>query len=292
MNAIIFGINGQDGYYLKQLLISQNIEVIGVSRNNADFIGNVADLSFVESLISKFKPEYVFHLAANSTTRYDVLFENHETISTGTINILDSVKKISPSTKVFLSGSALQFENLGHPISEDDPFEGSSPYSVSRIHSVFMGRYYREKFGLKVYVGYFFNHDSALRSEHHINQKIVQTAKRIAAGSNERLTIGSLEAKKEFNFSGDIVAAIWKLVNQEIVFEVVIGCGVAYRIKDWIKCCFEKVLLNWEHHVDIDLNYTPEYDILVSNPKRILELGWKPEVDFTGLCNIMMKEIL
>ena len=218
MNSIIFGINGQDGFYLSKLLLKNNIKVIGVSRNDADIIGSIANFELVEQLIKKEQPNYIFHLAANSTTKHNALFENHQTISTGTLNILESVYQHSIHSKVFLSGSAVQFENQGIPIDEDTPFAPLSPYAVERIHSVYSGRYYRS-LGVQVYIGYFFNHDSPLRTERHINQKIVQTALRIKNGSSENLEIGNLDVAKEFNFAGDMVDAIWILINQYLVFE-------------------------------------------------------------------------
>lgn len=178
MRALIFGINGQDGYYLNQLLIANNIEVIGVSNFIDKWIrGDVSIFEFVEELIIKHKPEYIFHFAANSTTHHSALFDNHNAISTGTLNILECVKNYSPRSKVFLSGSAMQFKNEGLPIDEKTPFAASSPYSVARIQSVYAGRYYRDTFGLQVYVGYFFNHDNPLRIERHVNQKIAAAVK-------------------------------------------------------------------------------------------------------------------
>src|SRR4051812_23432277 len=113
MKAIIFGISGQDGFYLNELLTGHDIEVTGVSRSaGTNFVqGNVQQLDFVTALVTKIQPDYIFHLAANSTTGHEALFENHETISTGTFNILEAVFKFSKHTKVFLSGSAVQFEN-------------------------------------------------------------------------------------------------------------------------------------------------------------------------------------
>ena len=143
MNAIIFGANGQDGFYLSGLLEQKGIKVIGVSRSGNFLKTNIADFAEVAELIKSSAPDFVFHLAANSTTRHDAIFENHETISTGTFNILEAVRLHSPTTKVFISGSGLQFENKNLPIKESDPFEARDAYSVSRIQSVHAARYFR-----------------------------------------------------------------------------------------------------------------------------------------------------
>ena len=288
MKALIFGIRGQDGFYLNRLLRDKNIDVIGTSRTGNDVNGNVAHYKFVESIIKIHQPDYVFHFAANSTTNHYALFENHETISTGTLNILEAVRLHCPNARVFLSGSAMQFLNIGIPINELTPFAASSPYSFSRIQSVYAGRYFRDKFGLKVYVGYFFNHDSPLRGENHVNQKIVKAVRRISKGSNEILKLGDLNVKKEFGFAGDTIEATWTLVNQDIIFEAVIGTGKAYSIEDWTIACFDQAGIDWKKHVVPDPSFIPQYKILISQPNIIHNLGWKPKVDFKKLMELMM----
>jgi len=288
MKALIFGISGQDGYYLSGLLQENDIEVIGVSRSYGDSKGDVGNYSFVESIIKQYQPNYIFHFAANSTTQHSALFDNHNAISTGTINILESVKLHCPKAKVFLSGSAMQFKNEGLPIDEKTPFQASSPYSVARIHSVYAGRYYRDVFGMQVYVGYFFNHDSPLRSEQHVNQKIVMAVKRIAAGSIEKLELGNIDVQKEFNFAGDMAEAVWKLVNQTDIFEAVIGSGVVYSIRDWTDYCFRCINRNWEDYVMAKQDFVTEHRILVRNPAVIKSLGWQQKVNFQQLADLMI----
>lgn len=288
--ALIFGASGQDGFYLNNLLLQKGLTCIKTSRKDEHLPGDVSNFDFVKSLIIQYQPQFIFHFAANSTTRHNVLFENHEAISTGTFNILECVRLYCPGAKIFLSGSAMQFQNTGLPINEQTPFEASSPYSVSRIHSVYAGRYYRKAFGMQVYVGYFFNHDSPLRTEHHVNQKIASAAKRIAKGSNEKLVLGNVEVKKEFNYAGDVVEAVWTLVNQGNTYEAVIGSGHAYTIKDWVIGCFEKINVNWKDVVTFQQDFVPEYQVLVSDPALIMSLGWQPRVNFFQLVNMMMNE--
>lgn len=290
--AIIFGASGQDGYYLCLLLQLNNIEVISISRNSGSVIGDVANRGFVENIIKDRQPSYVFHFAANSTTKHSALLENHASISSGTLNILEAVKKHSPFAKVFISGSAMQFKNDGNPISEKTPFESSSAYSAERIYSVYLSRYYREKFNLNTYVGYLFNHDSPLRNVNHINQKIVLSAISIANGSQDKLIIGDVEAKKEFNYAGDIVMAIWQLVSQIDVSEMVIGSGVAYNIRSWIEYCYNKMGLNWEDHTIKDEKFVSDYDVLVSDPKLLISIGWKPTKNIFELADIMLNSAI
>lgn len=289
MKVIIFGSGGQDGNYLKSLYEEKGYEVLGVSRSKGKGIqGSVADREFVYEIVRNKVPTHVFHLAANSTTHHRALFENHETICNGTLNILEAVRLYNPTCKVFLSGSAMQFLNEGHPINELAPFHAASAYSVARIQSVYAARYYREKFGLKLYIGYFFNHDSPLRAENHVNQKIVRAVQRIKEGSAERLELGNIDVRKEFGFAGDIVKAMDVLMNQDVVYEAVIGTGKAYSIKAWAEKCFSKAGLLWTDFVDIKSDFTPEYEVLVSDPKLMMSLGWKPEVEMDELVELMM----
>ena len=284
MIAIIFGAKGQDGTYLTALLNEKGYRVVGIDRNKIK-INNFSDVC---DLIKKEQPNYIFHLAANSTTKIDACLENHETISTGSLNILEAVRLYSSDTKIFLSGSGLQFENTGKAIKETDPFFESSAYAVSRIHSVYAARYYRS-LGLKVYVGYFFTHDSPYRTERHINKKTIATVKRIIAGSEEKLIIGDLSVKKEFGFAGDIVKGILTLVEQDNIYETVIGTGVAHSIEEWVNICFGMYDLDWKKYVETLPDFSSEYKILVSNPATIFSLGWKPETDIHSLAKMMSK---
>ncbi len=287
MKALIFGSSGQDGYYLTDLLHKENIDTIGISRSIADIVGSVEDYKLVSHLISENHPAYVFHLAANSTSRHEALLENHETICTGSLNILESVRQHSPQTKVFLSGSGLQFENNGSPINENTPFNATSAYAVSRIHSVYAARYFR-KLGVRAYVGYFFHHDSPRRSERHLSKMIAEATKRIAKGSNEKIMIGDLSARKEWGYAEDIMQGVWKFVQQYDIFEAVIGTGKAYSVEDWLDACFKLIGRNWRDYVTPKEDFQAEFKILVSEPYLINSIGWKPKQDLESLSKLMV----
>lgn len=287
MNALIFGANGQDGHYLSEVCKSKGITPIGVSRSGNWIHADVSIYDQVRELIKKYEPHYVFHFAAKSTTSHEALFENHETISTGTLNILESVRLHCPRAKVFMAGSGLQFVNTGSPISEDDPFEASSPYSIARIQSVYAARYFRSR-GLNVYVGYLFHHESPLRKPNHVGKMIALAAQRIAAGSREIIELGDISVEKEWTYAGDVATAIFTLLGQNVIFEAIIGSGVPYSIRDWLEQCFKIIGKDWRSHVRIREDFAPEYKRLVSNPARIRSLGWSPEVSFPELASIML----
>lgn len=283
--AIIFGINGQDGFYLSMLLQKMEYKVIGISRTDSNT--DLTNFESVGELVKKNTPNLIFHLAANSTTRHDALFENHTTISTGTFNILEAVKIYSPKTKVFISGSGLQFVNTEKPIKESNNFEARDPYSVSRIQSVYAARYYR-KLGLQVYVGYFFNHDSPRRTERHMAKKITEAVKRIANGSNEKLEIGDISVIKEWTYAGDIVEGILTLVLQDNIYEANISSGIGHSIEEWLNVCFLSIDKKWQDHIILKNNFSPEYKMLVSDPSIITSLGWSPKVSFDELAKMMI----
>ena len=288
MKVIIFGANGQDGYYLTDLYRKQGCEVFGISRSGNSLQGDVASYVFVKDILRNYKPDLVFHLAARSTTNHDALFENHKTIGTGSLNILEAVYRWHPKCKVFLIGSGLQFKNTGKPIHEKDPFDASSAYAVERIHAVYAARYFRT-LGIKVYIGYLFHHESPLRKPTHVSQKIVQAVKRIAVGSNEKIELGDISIEKEWAFAGDIAEGIAMLVEQEDIFEAVVGTGKTYTIKDWLEKCFAYIGKDYTNHVILLSNFTADYKRLLSNPKTMNSLGWQPKMDLDELAEIMLR---
>jgi len=172
VKALVFGANGQDGHYLRQLCIKNGIEPVCISRTGQRIQADVSCHEQVEQLVKTHRPDYIFHIAANSTTRHDALYDNYRAISTGSINILESVRRYCGGARVFITGSGVQFRNRGEPISELDAFEASSAYALARIQAVFAARYFRS-LGVHAYVGYLFHHESPLRRQAHISQKIV-----------------------------------------------------------------------------------------------------------------------
>ena len=285
--ALIFGASGQDGLYMTRLCQQRQIEAVTVARS-AGFQcqGSVTDRNLVEKLVRE-KPDFIFHLAANSTTRHDALFENHETISTGTLNILESVKCYSPESRVLIVGSGVQFKNTGQAISERDEFDAANAYAIARIQSVYAARYFRT-LGIKTYVAYLFHHESPYRHGAHISKMITDKIKGIAAGHPEIITIGNASVQKEWAFAEDIVEGIFTLISQDEISEAAIGTGITHSIMDFLTECFERVNLPLQPHVEFLSNFTPEYFKLVSDPKTINSLGWKAKTDLKELVKILL----
>ena len=287
MKALVFGANGQDGPYLIDLLRARGIEAQGFSRSGPFSPLDVADRAAVEAAIAAARPDFVFQLAARSTTRPEALFENHATISTGCLNVLEAVRTHAPAARVFIAGSAVQFRNVGQPIDEDTPFEASSAYAVARIQSVYAARYFRA-LGVKAYVGYLFHHESPRRGAGHLAAVIAQAARRIAGGDAAPLEIGDPAVRKEWTFAGDAMEAAVTLVSQDEVFEAVIGTGEDHSVEEWLDACFSRVGLAWREHVAPKAGFRAEYPRLVSRPERLRALGWRPRVSFADLAAMMM----
>lgn len=291
MKALIFGASGQDGYYLSRACRRRQIEVIGVSRSGDWLHGDVASPETVATLIRSHCPEMIFHLAATSTTKHDAIYENHAAIGTGTVNVLESVKRWSPASKVFIVGSGVQFVNNGRPISETDPFDHRSAYAAVRNYSVYLARYFRS-IGIRTYVGYLFHHESPRRGVEHVSQKIAQAARRIADGSDETLELGDISVRKEWTFAENIAEGIMTLIGQDRVFEATIGSGQAYSIEDWLNECFKLINKDWRRYVRQKGDFKAEYQLLVSNPATINSLGWHAVTTISELAEIMLNQKL
>jgi GDPmannose 4,6-dehydratase len=287
MKALVFGANGQDGPYLIDTLQARGIEALGFSRAGPWTHLDVADRAAVEAVIAAARPDYVFQLAARSTTRHEAVFENHATISTGCLNVLEAVRARAPAARVFIPGSGVQFHNDGQPIDEDSPFEASSAYAAARIQSVYAARYFRT-LGVRTYVGYLFHHESPRRGTGHLSAVIARAARAIAGGSGETLEIGDPSVVKEWTFAGDTMAAVVDLASQDEVFEAVIGTGEGHSVEEWLEACFTSVGLAWREHVRLKPGFRAEYPRLVSRPARLFSLGWRPRVGFAELAAMMM----
>jgi GDPmannose 4,6-dehydratase len=287
MKALVFGAGGQDGAYLIEALRARGIEATGYSRSGPWATLDVAERAAVDAVVAATRPDYVFHLAARSTTRHEALWDNHAAISTGCLNVLEAVRAHAPAARVFIAGSGVQFRNTGAPLDEETPFEASSAYAVARIQSVYAARYFRA-LGLKTYVGYLFHHESPRRGAGHLSAVIAQAARRIAGGSGETLELGDPSVVKEWTFAGDAMEAIVTLTSQDDVTEAVIGTGEGHSVEEWLELCFARVGLVWRDHVRLKPGFKAEYPRLVSRPTRLLSLGWRPRVGFAELAAMMM----
>ncbi len=286
--ALIFGAGGQDGHYLSLHCRERGITAVGCSRAAGNGPScDVADYRQVDALMRAHRPDYIFQLAARSTTRHEALFENHAAISTGTLNVLEAARLHAPAARIFLPGSGVMFKNEGRPISERDEFAPSSPYAVARIHAVHAGRYHRS-LGQRVYIGHLFHHESPFRQPGHVSRMVADAARRAAGGDATPIEIGDITVEKEWTFAGDTVAGMFALIDQDDIFEAAIGSGETFTIERWLETCFALAGRNWRDHVKLRKDFVPEYRRLVADPATMRKLGWSPGVSFDQLAAMMM----
>ena len=288
MKALIFGISGQDGFYLNELLINIGIEVIGVSskKNSIYKYVDLKNYNEVNDCIRKIKPDFIFCLSAISKTSHEIAFLSQEIVCKGTLNILESVKNNCSNSKVFVPGSALQFKLEKNGITENNIFSAQSTYSVDRIYTYYLSKYYREKFRLPIYYGFLFHHDSPYRSDSHLTIKIISAIKNLKENGRFELFIENLNYTKEFNHAKDIINGIWKFMNQSKYHEIVIGSGEAYSIKEFIMKVAEAYDI--EIHPNLVLGNYGEKTVIKSNPRILKSIGWKAEYNI----DILIKDIM
>lgn len=287
--VLIFGGGGQDGYFLKKLLVSLNYKVIIFSHSNSIAgpcldVGNFKD---IKKIIKEHSPEIIFHLAAKSSTKHEFIFENQNAIVQGALTILESVYRYFPEIKVFIASSALIFKNDNKPINEQNEFEIKNAYTLTRIEALQIARYYRN-FGIKVYTGFLFNHESPLR---HANSIVRETAKGVVdiyLGSAKTLDIKNADIIKEWMWAGDAAEAIFKFVSQNEVFEVCIGDGIGISVKEYVFKCLEILKISDKKKLIKNLNYKNEYSNFICDPKKIKSLGWSPNFNADYLAKQMI----
>lgn len=266
-SAIITGSNGQDGYYLQELLKRQNVDAILVPRASGIDLANSAT---VDDLIASTRPDFIFHLAANSTVNHAAAQQNHEVIADGSFNLLESVLRWASECRVFLAGSAYQFKNEGEPIKETDAEDTTSVYCAARVYGRMLANAYRSM-GVSVHYGILFHHDSPRRGAQHLSQKIAA-----AARNKQNIEIGDLRVVKEWTHAADTVEAMWTLVNQSRIWEANIGTGIGHSIEDFVEACFAAAGLDYRHYVTTTPGYSAPYRRLTCDPSRIYRTGWKP----------------
>ena len=262
--ALIFGVTGQDGSYLSRLLLSKNYQVHGVKRRssslNTDRIddiyedihdaknfflhyGDLTDGQSINHLIHKIKPNEIYNLAAQSHVA--VSFELPEytmmTIALGTLKILEAIKNINPKIKFYQAGTSEMFGASPPPQSEKTPFYPRSPYAVSKLSAHWMTINYREAYNIYACNGILFNHESPVRGETFVTQKIIKGLINIKNGKQKKLYLGNLYAKRDWGHAEDYVKAMWLMLQQKKPQDFVIATGIQYTVKEFINLSAKKL---------------------------------------------------
>lgn len=310
--ALICGISGQDGAYLAQLLLDRGYRIAGTSRDdqmsgfrNLDRLGirsrvevtsmAINDFRSVLQVMARFQPDEVYNLAGQSSVglSFDQPVETLESISVGTLNILEGIRFLNPEIRLYNASSSECFgETGGTPAGEDTPFRPRSPYAVAKAAAFWEVANYREAYGLYACSGILFNHESPLRPERFVTQKIVRAACRIAAGSGERLQLGNIDIQRDWGWAPEYVEAMWRMMQQPIAQDFVIATGETHALADFVNEVFTVAGLHWQDHVDCNPALLRPTDLRISRAdtsKAEACLQWRAKTKMTDVARLMVE---
>lgn len=296
--ALICGVSGQDGSYLADLLLKKDYEVFGTSRDvQGSSFGNLQKLGIKDQIayismvpedfrsvlvaLRKSNPDEIYYLAGQSSVglSFEQPAETIQSITMGTLNILEGCRMMDKKIKIYHAGSGECFgDTQGAPASEQTPFYPMSPYAVAKTSAYWLVNNYRDAYGLFACTGILFNHESPLRPERFVTQKIIRAVKRIAEGSSEKLKLGRLDIARDWGWAPEYVEAMWLMLQQTEPQDYVIATGVTITLEDFVKTAFEQANLNWKNYViqDPDLFRPTDLAIGRADPSRALkQLNWK-----------------
>lgn len=295
--ALICGVSGQDGAYLSKLLLNKGYQVYGGSRDaqmssfgNLSRLGirehinllsiNINDFRSVLQTLLKVKPDEIYNLAGQSSVglSFEQPVETLESISIGTLNLLEAIRFTNLPIRFYNAGSSECFGDTSSTAANElTPFRPRSPYGVAKAAAFWQVANYREAYQLHASTGILFNHESPLRPERFVTQKIVMSACRIAAGSKEILTLGNIDIARDWGWAPDYVEAMWLMLQKEIADDYIIATGQTNALRDFINVVFNALDLDWKEHVNIDSSLFRPTDIAegYADPlKARIQLGW------------------
>jgi GDPmannose 4,6-dehydratase len=308
--AIVCGVSGQDGAYLAQLLLDRGYIVCGTSRDaqmssfrNLKSLGiaeriqlesmSLTDFRSVLQVLTKFQPDEVYNLAGQTSVSlsFEQPVETLESIATGTLNLLEAIRFLGAGIKLYNAGSSECFGDTGGTAADEETsFRPRSPYAVAKAAAFWEVANYREAYGLFACSGILFNHESPLRPERFVTQKIVAAACRIAKGSQETLSLGNMHIQRDWGWAPEYVEAMYLMLQQDQPSDYVIATGESCRLEDFVAAAFEAVNLDWREHVAIDDSLLRPTDLAVGrgNPHKAAEiLGWKAKYKMTDVVRMM-----
>ena len=323
--ALITGITGQDGSYLAELLLGKGYDVHGLIRRSSSFnvgrlshlqkylrqesdkIGNrltlhfadLTDASRLSQLVHMIQPSEVYNLAAQSHVQ--VSFEQPiytaDATGLGTTRLLEALRALQEQTgmqvRFFQASSSEMFGKVAEtPQTETTPFYPRSPYGVAKLYAHWITVNYRESYNLHASCGILFNHESPRRGETFVTRKITRAVGRIKYGLQRKLSLGNLNAKRDWGFAGDYVGAMWSMLQQDRPDDYVVATGVTHSVRDFCEYAFTAANLDYRDFVEIDsCVFRPaEVDELLGDARKAkVNLGWQPHVSFKALADMMVE---
>ncbi len=309
--ALIFGVSGQDGTYLAKLLLSKNYKVYGGSRDaeSSNFINHLKldilnqinyvsvslnDFRSVLQLIMKVQPDEIYNLAGQTSVAlsFQQPVETLESISIGTLNILESIRFSQLPIKFYNAGSSECFGNVNFAVNEETPFRPRSPYGVAKATSFWEVANYREAYNIFACTGILFNHESPLRKERFVTKKIVSAACRIANGVNDKLTLGDINIHRDWGWAPEYVEAMWLMLQHSQADDFIVATGKTISLKQFIIYVFEYLHLDWQKFVVFDESLLRPTDIekgLADPSKAKNILSWEAKIQTEELIRKMIE---
>ncbi len=310
--AVITGVTGQDGSYLLDLLLEKNYKVIGIKRRTSTistdridfnydnpnfkmYYGSMHDSSWMYRILSKYKPDEIYNLAAQSHVRvsFDCPIETTDIVATGALRLLEAIRHCCPEAKFYQASSSEMFgDNPTVPQSEETAFMPASPYACSKVYAHNLVRNYRESYGLFACSGILFNHESPRRGETFVTRKITLAAAKISLGLQQKLYLGNLDAKRDWGHAKDYVRAMWLMLQQDTPEDFVIATGKTHSVRDFLNFVFNFARLDIKKHVEIDerLLRPHEVPVLLGDASKAKEkLGWEPKYTMEDLAMDMYR---
>ncbi len=307
--AVITGVTGQDGSYLAELLLDQGYEVYGIVRRasttNYWRIEHLLDrihlkpadlldqLSLIK-VLDEVRPQELYNLAAMSfvPASWDQPMLTGEFNAQGVTRILEAVRQVDPAIRIYQASSSEMFGKVREvPQTELTPFYPRSPYGVSKVFAHYITVNYRESYNLFAVSGILFNHESPRRGIEFVTRKVTEGVARIKLGLADSLSLGNLDAQRDWGFAGDYVRAMWLMLQQEQADDYVISTGASHSVRELVEVAFGHVGLDWQPHVKLDPRFLrpAEVDHLIGDSSKARRaLGWVPEVDFSALIRMMV----
>jgi len=310
--ALITGITGQDGSYLLDLLLSKGYKVIGIKRRTSTIstdridhnyddpnfkmhYGSLHESSWMYRLLTEYKPDEIYNLAAQSHVRvsFDCPVETTDIVATGTLRLLEAMRHCCPEARFYQASSSEMYgDNPENPQSEKTALMPASPYACAKVYAHNLVRNYREGYGLFACSGILFNHESPRRGETFVTRKITLAAAKISLGMQDKLYLGNLDAKRDWGHARDYVKAMWLMLQQDKPDDFVISTGQTYSVREFLEHVFTFAKLDIDKHVEIDERLFRPHEVpllLGDSTKAKTVLGWEPEYNMKTLAEEMYR---
>ncbi|MGO9028846.1 MAG: GDP-mannose 4,6-dehydratase [Acidimicrobiales bacterium] len=308
--ALITGVTGQDGSYLAEFLLDQGYEVFGMVRRSSTVnferiahiqdrmtlvAGDLIDEVSMFNILRDHRPSEVYNLAAQSFVQasWSQPMLTGETTALGVTRVLDAIRTVDPEIRFYQASSSEMFGKvLEVPQREETPFYPRSPYGVAKVYGHWITVNYRESYDLHASSGILFNHESPRRGLEFVTRKVTHGVARIKAGLDAKLSLGNLDAQRDWGFAADYVRAMWLMLQQDQPDDYVVATGETHSVKQLVELSFAAVDLDWEKYVEIDERFLrpAEVDLLVGDPAKAEKtLGWHRDVDFATLVQMMVE---